>query len=109
MYDCRTQHSHLFTHKQVQDFISLVSGSDSLYGFCPDTLNSLVLTLLPSVDHVYEELGELSLVDDSKDVKFYILQEIVLALRECSGFFISKVKLACTCGLISHWIMNLFV
>lgn len=80
-----------FPCNQVQDFISLMSGPDSLYGLCPDTLNSLVLTLLPSVDHVYAEMGDLSLVDDSKEITFYTLYEIVQTLRECSGFFIPKV------------------
>ena len=76
---------------QVQEFIDLVSGSDSLYGLCPDTLNSLVISLLPAVDHTYPEIGELSLVDNSRNIRFYILQEIVQALRECTGLFVPKV------------------
>ena len=76
---------------KVQDFIVLVSGADSLYGLCPDTLTSLVLTLLPPVDHVYEELGELNLVDDSAEIESFVLKEIILALREYSGLFIPKL------------------
>ncbi len=77
---------------QVLEFIELVSGSDSLYGLCPHTLNSLILSLLPAVDHTYPEIGELNLVNNSRDIHFYILQEIVQALRECTGLCIPKVK-----------------
>ena len=75
--------------------MSLISGPHCLYGFCSDTLNSLVLTLLPSVDHIYKELGEVTLVDDSKDadkLQFLILEKIVQVLRECHGFIIPKVN-----------------
>ena len=73
------------------DFIALVSGPASLYGLCPDTLNSLIISLLPSVDHSYQEMGELSVVDDSCDVRLRMMQQIVQALRKYTGFFIPKV------------------
>ncbi len=77
---------------QVQEFIELVSSSESVYGFCSDTLNSLVLSLLPTVDHIYNEIAEPSLVDNFQDIRFYILREIVQALREFTGLFVPKVQ-----------------
>ena len=77
---------------QVKDFIQCVSGSSSLYGLQEDTLESLILTLLPPLQHEYEGLGEPSLVDSSLDVKVYLIQELVQSLRHCAGFHIPPVR-----------------
>ncbi len=89
---CMYNYAPLQFITQVQEFIELVSGSESLYGLCPDTLNSLVLSLLPAVDHAYTEIGKLSFVDNSSDIRFYTLQKIVQALREFTGLFVPKVR-----------------
>ena len=78
----------------MKDFIALVSGSESLYGLRPDTLNSLVISLLPSVDHAYQEMGELK-SEESCEIKHFILREIVQALRCNTGLFIPKVLDGC--------------
>ena len=83
--------------KKVKNFIDLVSGSESLYGLCPYTLHSVVISLLPSVDHTYQcqEMGDFSVIDDSQDVKFYVIQKMLQALRECTGLLIPKVCTYC--------------
>ena len=42
----------------MQDFIECISGPSSLYGLQPETLDSLVLSLLPSMTHGYESPRE---------------------------------------------------
>ena len=86
-------HVYFAATLQVKDFIQCVSGSSSLYGLQADTLESLILTLLPPLDHQYATLGEPSLVDSSLDVKVYLIQELVQSLRHCAGFHIPPVRL----------------
>ena len=54
---------HTHTHTQVQVFIDCISGPSSLYGLKVETLDSLVLSLLPSLTHTYESLREPSALD----------------------------------------------
>ena len=54
---------HMHTHTQVQVFIDCISGPSSLYGLKVETLDSLVLSLLPSLTHTYESLREPSALD----------------------------------------------
>ena len=53
----------MHTHTQVQVFIDCISGPSSLYGLKVETLDSLVLSLLPSLTHTYESLREPSALD----------------------------------------------
>lgn len=92
----------------MKDFIQCVSGGSSLYGLQPDTLESLVLTLLPPLGHKYETLGEPSLDDSSVDIKVYLIQELLQSLRHCAGFHIPPVSLMtsyciCMCGVCLAW------
>ena len=54
---------HMHTHTQVQVFIDCISGPSNLYGLKVETLDSLVLSLLPSLTHTYESLREPSALD----------------------------------------------
>ena len=85
----------------MKDFVQCVSGSSSLYGLQPDTLESLVLTLLPPLGHKYDTLGEPSLVDSSMDIRVYVLQELLQSLRHCAGFHIPPVSFM--------WYMYMFI
>ena len=82
-------------HAQAKDFIKCVSGSSSLYGLKSDTLESLVLTLLPPLGHKYITLGEPSVVDSTVDVRVYLVQELLQSLRHCAGFHIPPVSIKC--------------
>ena len=46
------------TNIQVQNFIGCISGPSSLYGLQPETLDSLVLSLLPPLTRSYESFKE---------------------------------------------------
>jgi len=54
---------------QVKEFIDCISGPSSLYGLQQETLDSLVLMLLPPLTHKYESLGEPSVMDSGLDLK----------------------------------------
>ena len=88
LFSCQFQ----WFHSQAKDFIKCVSGSSSLYGLQSDTLESLVLTLLPPLGHNYRTLGEPSVVDSTVDVRVYLVQELLQSLRHCAGFHIPPVS-----------------
>ena len=77
---------------QVNEFLCHVYGYKSLYGLRPETLDSLILDLLPPLGHTYCKLGENSVVDDTHEVPIYLLQEILSALRSNAGFHIPRVR-----------------
>ena len=66
-------------------------GPDGLYGFKLDTVDSLILSLLPPVDFEFNCTREDSLVDPDEDVKVFMLRLLVQGLRRCSGFHIPYV------------------
>ena len=59
------QHAHTYTNTQVQVFIDNISRHSSLYGLKVETLDSLVLSLLPPLTHSYESLKEPRVIDSS--------------------------------------------
>lgn len=97
----------------MQDFIECVSGPSSLYGLQPATLDSLVLSLLPSLMHGYESprepsashehLKDSSVMDESlkkpsainsnPELKVLLMQEMLQNLRHCAGFHIPPVSI----------------
>ena len=78
----------------MRDFIECVSGSSSLYGLQPNkTLESLVLTILPSLGHKYKINNEPSPTDGSANVKDYLVQNLLQSLKQYSGFRIPPVSL----------------
>ena len=86
---------------QVNEFICLVLGYKSLYGVQYETLDSLLLELLPPIDHCYKksentenqcEAESLILVDDPFEMAVYLFQEILIALRNNAGFYVPKVS-----------------
>lgn len=76
----------------MDDFISIVEGSESLYGMKLETLDSMILDMLPPLGHTYTELRESSEVDDAQDVRPYLMLEILKYLRTNSGFYIPEVR-----------------
>lgn len=69
-----------------------ISEDRSFYGKQQETLDSLILTFLPSLGHVYKRIKEESLAIEPTDTHLYFLQIILIALRE-AGFYIPKVAL----------------
>lgn len=69
-----------------------MQGEASLYGFTKETLDSLMLTLLPPIDHEYQQLPlEQSTVDEDVDSQVFLLKSLLDALRKNAGFHIPKV------------------
>ena len=75
-----------------------MQGNTSLYGFTKETLDSLMLTLLPPIGHKYQLVQDT--VNEEMDIKVLVLQTLVDALRDNAGFHIPKV-------LLSHMITHL--
>ena len=75
----------------MNEFITLVSGSHSLYGLKPETLDSLILDILPCFSHNYQCLDELG-SEDIPDVPEYLTRIILGALRTNAGFHVPKVN-----------------
>lgn len=89
MYIFPTHHPPLYTNAQVKDFIDHILGPSSLYGLQKElTLDSLVLSLLPSMTHSYEQLEDSRLIDEGLDLKLFLVQELMLSLNHCAGFHI---------------------
>ena len=67
-----------------------MQGKANLYGFAEETLDSLMLTLLPPIGHEYKRIP---LKQNEKDVgiKVFILKCLLDALQENAGFQIPKV------------------
>ena len=69
-----------------------MQGEASLYGFTKETLDSLMLTLLPPIDHEYQQVPlEQSTVDEDVDSQVFLLKSLLDALRKNAGFHIPKV------------------
>lgn len=84
---------------QVEDFVKHV-GLDGLYGFKLDTVNSLILSLLPPVDFEFHCEREQSLTDPTEDIRLYMLRLLVHYVRRCSGLHIPFVRILCGSALI---------
>ena len=116
------QHAHTYTNTQVQVFIDNISRHSSLYGLKVETLDSLVLSLLPPLTHSYESLKEprvidssvesnkessvlkepsiveeppkeLSVIDSGLHLKVLLMDELLRNLRHFAGFHIPPVSI----------------
>ena len=81
---------------QVEEFVMRVEGQSSLYGMQLDTVNSLILSLLPPVGFTFECKREPGLFDTTEDIKIHILRLLVQCLRQCCGMHIPYVSI-CPC------------
>ena len=79
---------------QIQNLIDSISGSSNLYGLQPETLDSLVLSLLPPLSHKYESLKKPNMTNSGLNLKVVLMQELLHNLRHCAGFHIPPVSTA---------------
>ena len=79
---------------QVEEFVFHIS-QDGLYGMQLDTINSLILSLLPPVDFQFQCSKERGLVDVAEDIRVYTLRLLIQCLRRCCGLHIPYVCLCC--------------
>ena len=68
-----------------------MQGKTNLYGFAEETLDSLMLTLLPPIGHEYKRIP-LKQNKEDVDIKVFILKCLLDALQENAGFQIPKVR-----------------
>ena len=83
---------YIHTNTQAQDFLDCISGPSSLYGLQPETLDSLVLSILPPLTHSYKAFEEPRAIDDSLDLKVLLMQELLQNLRHFGGLHILPVS-----------------
>ena len=79
----------------MEDFVELI-GPDGLYGIQLDTVNSLILSLLPSMDFEFQCFKELGLIDVVEDIRVYMLRLLIQCLRRCCGLYIPYVRTVCS-------------
>lgn len=104
VYSCiESKCSPLPTCTQIQGFLECISGQSSLYGLQSETLDSLVLSLLPPLTHSYEPLKEPSVMDYSLDLKVLLMQELLQSLHHCAGINISPVSSTNKAIILSLW------
>ena len=75
----------------MEEFVESV-GLDGFYGSQSDTVNSLILSLLPPMDFEFPCFKQCGLVDDGDNIKVHILQLLIQCLRCCCGLYIPYVS-----------------
>ena len=90
------------TKKSVAEFITLVGAESSLYGLQPETLDSLLLYMLPASSHQFQEVPPDQPIDD---VRLYLLQQLLTALRTSAGFCVPMVSVLVCCVMTSFLLL----
>ena len=78
---------------QVDDFATnAIQENANFYGFAKETVDSLMLTLLPPTGHKYKQIPmDQNDLDPDMDIKVALLKYLLDALQENAGFKIPKV------------------
>ena len=78
---------------KVEDFATNVTQREgNFYGFTKETVDSLLLTLLPPAGHKYKRIPlKQDSIDEDMDIEVLLLKYLLDALRENAGFQIPKV------------------
>lgn len=85
-------HMSSYFLSQAQGFIDSVGGAKSLYGLKEETLDSLILTLLPPIGHEFQPMVDPGTIDEKQHILVLMLQEILMSLRYSAGFSIPTVR-----------------
>ena len=81
-----------------------MQGKTNLYGFAEETLDSLMLTLLPPIGHEYKRIPvPLKQNEEDVDIKVFILKCLLDALQENAGFQIPKVRTSWSSSGMIFW------
>ena len=90
----------------MQEFVECIGGSSSIYGFCEDTLDSLVLTVLPVGSELplttgiilpLQQLTAMDNFENEEEKQTYILQVLTEALRQNFKFHFEQVSDPTSC------------
>ena len=76
----------------MHSFIECVEGPSSLYGLKEETLDSLILTLLPPLNHTFEPVEEQGFIDETLELPVLFTKELIHSLRFCAGFNLPVVS-----------------
>ena len=82
------------TRIKVNEFVQLVGGKKSLYGLQNETVDSLMLCMLPARSHQFQ-VSWSQPTEDEDDLCRYLLQQLLVALRVSAGFSIPLVSNCC--------------
>ena len=86
------------TRVKVNEFVQLVGGKGSLYGLRDETVDSLVLCMLPASSSQFRAVPKITPAEEEEDIRCYLLQQLLVALRESAGFSIAMVSaVVCVC------------
>lgn len=79
---------------QVEEFICNVYESKSLYGLQPETLDSLILNMLPSSHFKFIKLTEENIIqmNEQDEIPVFLLRLILSSLKINAGFNITMVS-----------------
>ena len=84
----------VFVFMQAEEFIQTMEGSSSFYGLQDETLNSLLLTFLPSVKCNYVSKTISSRTGtESEDTQVSLLKFLLEELRQNANFSIPEVNI----------------
>ena len=75
----------------MEQFINSVDGNTSLYGLQDETLDSLLLSLLPPNAHHYQDTTPEEVVGDNVGV--YLLYKLLRLLKHSFGFAVPVVSI----------------
>ena len=85
----------------MEEFVECIGGSSSIYGFCEDTLDSLLLTVLPvgselplttGIKLPPQQLTSMVNFENEEEKQTYILQVLTEALRQNFKFHFEQVS-----------------
>ena len=93
MHIASTEYQHLSQQNLSPEELAKLIGSGRFYGYKSDTVNSLILSLLPPVDFEFDCVRERGLIDAAEDVGLFTLRLMVQCLRKCCGFHIPYVHI----------------
>ena len=85
----------------MQEFVQCIGGPSSIYGFCEDTLDSLLLTVLPvgsepppttGIKLPLQQPTSVDIIENEQEKQTYILQMLTEALRQNFRFHFHNVS-----------------
>ena len=84
---------------QVTEFADVLKGSESFYGLKPDTINSLLLSLITLDEYTFKtDKPQISSINSS-DALVQIVHAMKEILQSCMGFQLVEVSLILLCNV----------
>ena len=81
-----------FIHSQVEEFVDMLKRNESFYGLQDDTINSLLLSVLPISNYTFNKDISMPSFTSSSSVLTRIIQAVQFMLQHSIGFQIMSVS-----------------